>query len=480
VVSSGRVAVLALVLACGVGVGGGCASRQGAAEDGEGGVVGVGGDEPVNAGLARLMGREGVEASVLPDGPPTEMTDEQIAALVQRSALDLERVFAQEAERRAAAAARAEARAAGTQPGAAMAQDPVGATPDAPSASGGPASGLASLMSDTGGGGNAAAPVATRAGDAGVSTDVMAQTPTATDAASATNGQGTAGGASGGAVSAALAGMSEEDRVFVEAASRIAALMRPSGAGADAGGANGANGAGGGGMHEALALAAIESVRPGTLAGLDDPSGVLARGLPPGQYEALRAARDRVAANPVAAGGAARDALATLAPSVRMVNVALCTRVMGFGRYDAYPTYDFVAGRPIRAIVYAEIEGFTPRGAKAGDPVQRGVPLDEQRTVDLSQSLTLFHDVGTMQAWHRPFQRVIETSRAVRRDFYVIQQIELPRQLPIGEYRLKVTIRDNVTNAEYEQFIPLRIVAPGPVAPGVTGATAGAALGVGG
>ncbi len=402
----------------------GCASNQPKA------ATAADSKEPINTGLAALMRDSEIDTSALPSGPPESLTDSQVAALVQRSALDLEKVFAEQAERMN------RPKTPATDLPALDAAAPPAPTPPTPADST-----PTFALNDVAASANAAAPTpdATAAPDA----TTAQTTPTATQPAAAPAAP---------APNPALATLAPEDRLLVETASRIIDLMKPPPL---------ADGTQAQGMNEALALAAIESVKPGTLATIDDPNAPLAKGLSPERYAALRDARDRVAQNPTAAHGAAQQALTSLAPSLQMSSVRLCTRVMGFGRYDAYPSTDFVAGRAIRAIVYAQIDGFTVRPAKNTDPVQPNVPLDEQKTVDLSQSLTLYHDTGTMQAWHRPFQRVVETSRDVRQDFYLIQQIELPKQLPIGEYRLKVTVRDNASGAEHEAFIPLRVVAGG-------------------
>lgn len=433
--ATGMVLAAALVSLAGLA---GCASKQG--DKADRGAP----DESVNSGLAALMRDSDIDTGSLPSGPPEEMTDAQFAAMVQRSALDLEKIFAQQAERAnpprpespiGPSLADATANSASTQanqpttPSFTLsdiaatpptAPDSTPTTPDAAATASNPA---------------------TQAVDTSVAAANPAATPDATAPVPPV--------APNPAPNPALATLSPEDRILVETASRIIDLMKPPPL---------ADGSQSPGMNEALALAAVESMKPGTLATIDDPNGPLAKGLSADRYASLRAARDRVAQNPAAAQGAAQQALTSLAPSLQMSSVRLCTRVMGFGRYDAYPSTDFPAGRSIRAIVYAQIDGFTPRPAKNSDPVQPNVALDDQKTVDLSQSLTLYHDSGTMQAWHRPFQRVVETSRDVRQDFYLIQQIELPKELPIGEYRLKVTVRDNTNGAEHETFLPLRVI----------------------
>jgi hypothetical protein len=142
-----------------------------------------------------------------------------------------------------------------------------------------------------------------------------------------------------------------------------------------------------------------------------------------------------------------------------ILRTALCTRVEGFGRFDPYSTSTFVQGRTLRAIVYVELDGFATRPARDSDPVMSNVAIGDQVSVDLTQSLSLYHDADDLLAWHRPARGVIETSRNKRRDFYLIQQIDLPPTLTVGRYNLKVTVTDRTTQAQAEAIIPIEIVA---------------------
>ena len=211
-------------------------------------------------------------------------------------------------------------------------------------------------------------------------------------------------------------------------------------------------------MPEAVALAMIESLQPGALRGLDTTGALLNARLNAEDRATLIAARDRVASTPAASSEEIRTALAQIAaPSeLKIPQVRLCMRVRGFGQYDAFPTSAFPAGKGSKAIVYTEIDGFTTRPARRGDPIAAGSDVAEQVSVELEQSLTLFQQDG-YQVWHRPPQRVIETSRVKRRDFYLIQIIELHRSLAIGRYNLKVTLKDLNSGAVTESMIPVEI-----------------------
>ena len=212
-------------------------------------------------------------------------------------------------------------------------------------------------------------------------------------------------------------------------------------------------------IADGVALAAIEAMHPGSVAELDSASSLLGQRLAPDDRSALLAARQRVLSKPDQANQQLIAALTKIAPAagVKISRAALCTRVLGFGRYDAIPNNTFVAGQPIRLIVYTELDHFASRPARDGDPLQASVPLADQKSVELSQTLTLYHDPSGLQAWHRPAQRVVETSQRSRRDFFLIHQIELPATLSVGRYSLKVTVTDQTTGAVDEVNLPINI-----------------------
>jgi len=214
-------------------------------------------------------------------------------------------------------------------------------------------------------------------------------------------------------------------------------------------------------ISDPVALASIEALQPGVIADLESPGNTLGEKLSAEDRATLLAARSRVLAEPSAANEALVKSLARVAKTapMRIAKAAICTRVQGFGRYDPFPSDTFLAGRPARLIVYAELDGFSYRPANDADPLPRGTSTEGQFTAELSQSLTLYHDPSGLQAWHKPAQRVVETTRGKRRDFYLIHQVELPATLTIGRYYLKVTVTDKTTGATDEANIPINVVA---------------------
>lgn len=153
------------------------------------------------------------------------------------------------------------------------------------------------------------------------------------------------------------------------------------------------------------------------------------------------------------------------AAAVRIARSALCTRVEGFGQYEPFSDYTFLAGRTTKMIVYTEIENFSHRPARSDDPGMDTLTGADLVAVELSQELRLWHDADGSMQWRKPEQPIIEVGRNKRRDFFLVQQIELPPTLSVGKYNLKITIRDKVSGGVDERSIPIRIVAD----PGVIG-----------
>lgn len=221
-------------------------------------------------------------------------------------------------------------------------------------------------------------------------------------------------------------------------------------------------------LTDVAALMPIETMKPGVLASLASTS-IDAKhplfNLNAPDRETLVNARERLLNNPEGVPESLIKSLrmttidTSTATAIEITDMALCVRVDGFGRYEPYASTTFVAGRPIRAIVYTQLAKFSIRPARDSDPVQRNVATNDQVSVDLSQELSLYHDPDGLLAWHRPAQMVVETSRTKRSDFYLVQQVELPRSITIGRYNLKVVVTDRTTGAQAERIVPIEVVA---------------------
>lgn len=144
-------------------------------------------------------------------------------------------------------------------------------------------------------------------------------------------------------------------------------------------------------------------------------------------------------------------------------SATLCTRVEGYGVFRELPRfasegerterYKFIAGRPHKMIVYAELDNLSYR------PTARdGI---DGYSVELEQELRLFHhgDHTADLQWRKPAERIEDFSRNHRRDFFVVQIIELPANLTVGRYDLKLSVTDRGSGSLAEAFIPIDIVA---------------------
>jgi hypothetical protein len=173
----------------------------------------------------------------------------------------------------------------------------------------------------------------------------------------------------------------------------------------------------------------------------------------PGEVaQALRAEADRLAGTTSAATG---DTLA-------LGEVAICQRVDGFGRFTPLASNAFFAGKPAAMILYTEIENFSQKpsmetpGAAAGG-------AGAQWSVELGQTVRLYYEVDGSEQLVIPETVVRDASRSKRHDFFLVQRIDLPRTLTVGNYVLKVTVRDAGGGAGggavAERIVPIRIVA---------------------
>lgn len=218
------------------------------------------------------------------------------------------------------------------------------------------------------------------------------------------------------------------------------------------------------------ALAWLDTIRPGVLGSLDAVPA--SRLLDPRQVKSINVMREmlaRTVAEPALLGDHERlwrsmsDAAApiTTARDVRITATELCTKVNGYGQYDAVPSRNLLAGVTHTMIVYSEVDSFAHRrtieSAAGGD--------SERYTVDLGQAVEIWQDADrpTLQKrWGET--QVKDVSRRPRRDFYITTVIELPANLSVGAYNLKLIVKDRQRGAQAEKTIPFTIIADGALA----------------
>jgi hypothetical protein len=148
--------------------------------------------------------------------------------------------------------------------------------------------------------------------------------------------------------------------------------------------------------------------------------------------------------------------------SLSIPSAVLCTRVEGFGRFTPMRTTTFLAARPLRAILYTEVDRFSVAELSGSSPQNGDSPAsadpEARYVVHLGQQWSLYHTDGTL-AWHSPEQVAREAGRTRPRDWFLTQRIELPATLSIGTYALKVTVRDLAAGTQAQRTIPITIVA---------------------
>ncbi len=224
-------------------------------------------------------------------------------------------------------------------------------------------------------------------------------------------------------------------------------------------------------FREALALALLSGVDPSVRGDEhwsrltpDQAAGVRALA---GMAARLGAARGRGGDDPDVSrlAEALREAAQAAAPlsGLRATNAALTSRVESFGRYTPLASTTFLAGRASAFILYTELENFAQ--SRAGDaPVESAAAeagdtaLPGDWVVSLSQQVELYSADGT-RVWARPEQVVRDRARTLRRDFFLVQRLDLPSTLSVGSYTLRVTVRDRLGGGLAERAIPITIVA---------------------
>jgi hypothetical protein len=126
--------------------------------------------------------------------------------------------------------------------------------------------------------------------------------------------------------------------------------------------------------------------------------------------------------------------------------IALCTSVTGFGQYSAIEPR-FPANTESVAILYCEVENFSSQ-------------LNEQQLWASAMKLqTVLYAEDSLQVWADNPERLLDTSRNRRHDFFVHKFIKLPKNLAVGRYLLKVTITDEQANRIAEGTLPIAMVA---------------------
>lgn len=130
----------------------------------------------------------------------------------------------------------------------------------------------------------------------------------------------------------------------------------------------------------------------------------------------------------------------------KVVDLALCSRIEGFGKYTRLPTVRLRVGRPLPLLVYTELDGFAhaPAGG-SGEPPQWAIQVGQEVAIyRVSQAPAAPGKPPPPDELVRSYREELcrDVAPRKRRDHYLVQRIELPGTLTPGQYTVKVTLRD--------------------------------------
>lgn len=138
---------------------------------------------------------------------------------------------------------------------------------------------------------------------------------------------------------------------------------------------------------------------------------------------------------------------------LRVPEFRLCSRITNFGLFDEISTYKFPAMRPTPLLTYVEIEGFKSVPGGDGKYITR-----------VRHELELFSESDGELVYSWPAAPAEDVCGKVRRDFFLPRQIQLPSNLTVGRYRLKVRVVDEQSQQQAESVVAFSIIAGGDVA----------------
>lgn len=149
-------------------------------------------------------------------------------------------------------------------------------------------------------------------------------------------------------------------------------------------------------------------------------------------------------------------------PVLKIRHFAAASRVESFGRYTPMDLKQVAAGQPVAMLLYTELDGFAHRSPAGLPPPPEGFEAENDRgqtewIVKVSQEVAVYGP-GDVLVRAVPSQVARDASKRRRRDHYLVQRLDLPRTLAAGEYRIKVSVKDEATGQVAESIIPMTIV----------------------
>jgi hypothetical protein len=134
--------------------------------------------------------------------------------------------------------------------------------------------------------------------------------------------------------------------------------------------------------------------------------------------------------------------MAAATDSLELRSLEFCTEIESYGQIKPFPGNRFSAGQQV--ILYCEVENFA-----AAD-------RDGHFQTQLQGNYDIY-DASGRKVISQLLPVDQQRSRNRLRDYFVAYQMNLPKALPTGTYRLQLTIEDVVGKKYGQQDIPFEI-----------------------
>jgi hypothetical protein len=136
-------------------------------------------------------------------------------------------------------------------------------------------------------------------------------------------------------------------------------------------------------------------------------------------------------------------------PALTIPRVDLCSKVTGYGEYSPIGRRNFLQGSDTRVIVYSELDGFKSN-------FENG-----KWTTRLSTRVSIMPTSGTTNpAWCRTpeWTEVVDVADNRRQEFFLGEIIPIGANLAMGNYNVKIEVKDLATGAVTQSIIPFKVL----------------------
>ena len=135
-------------------------------------------------------------------------------------------------------------------------------------------------------------------------------------------------------------------------------------------------------------------------------------------------------------------------PALTIPRVDLCSKVVGYGDYSPIGRRNFLQGSNNRVIVYSELDGFRSN-------LENG-----KWTTRLATRVSIVASNGNNSAWCRTpeWTEVVDTADNRRNEFFLGEIIPINANLAMGNYFVKVEVKDLATGATTSSIVPFKVL----------------------